>query len=349
MIGAGAIVQRGHIPNFQAIPNAKVVAVCDVNLARAQEAAEEAGVEGAYADHKEMLAEEKPDIVVVATPNIFHKPISIDALQAGVNVLCEKPLALSVADAQEMYAVANEQGKLLTVGTHFRFSAPVQMAKRQVDAGFFGDIYAARTLWNRRAGIPGYGSWFTNNDLAGGGSLFDIGIHALDRALFLMGYPEPVTVSGVSYAQFGPRGQGLGGWGSDISKPSANARFDVDDFAWGFVRFDNGATLILEVSWASHFENQFYTELYGTEGGAYLGGMDNKIRLYTDLNQQPVNIDMDVPAAVNSYGVLARNFVRRLDGDADADLVSERQALTSVKIVEGIQRSAAEGGEVRIE
>jgi len=345
-IGAGAIVQRGHIPNFKAVPNVEVVAVCDVNLARAQEAAQATGVPNAYSDYKEMLNKEGLDIVVVATPNIFHKPMTIDALRAGANVLCEKPLALSSADAQEMYDVAGEMGRLLAVGTHYRYSHPVQAAKQQVDGGFFGEIYAARTLWNRRAGIPGYGSWFTNNDLAGGGSLFDIGIHAMDRALYLMGYPKPVSVSGASYAKFGPRGQGLGGWGMDRQKPSPGARFDVDDFTWGFVRFENGATLILEVSWAAHFEDQFYTELYGTEGGAYIGSED-RIELYTNLNGQPVSIQSAVPRGGNSYGRFAHDFVRQLEGEK-TDIVTPEQALISVKIVEGIQHSAASGQEFRI-
>ena len=346
-IGAGAIVQRGHIPNFQAVPSAQVVAICDVNLARAQQAAQATGVPAAYADYKEMLAAEGLDIVVVAVPNIYHKPMTIDALRAGANVLCEKPLALTSADAQEMYDTAGEMGKLLAVGTHYRYSNPVQMAKQQVDGGFFGDIYAARTIWNRRSGIPGYGSWFTNNDLSGGGSLFDIGIHALDRALYLMDYPQPVSVSGASYAQFGPRGLGLGGWGMDKQKPSPDARFDVDDFTWGFVRFANGATLILEVSWAVHFEDQFYTELYGTEGGAYIGSRD-RIELYTNLNSQPVSIQSAVPPGGNSYGRFVRDFVRQLDGE-ETDIVTREQALISVSIVEGIQRSAATGMETRIE
>ena len=346
MIGAGAVVQRGHIPNFQAVPNAEVVAICDVNLARAQEAAQTTGVPAAYSDYNEMLTKEGLDIVVVATPNIFHKPMTIAALRAGANVLCEKPLALSSADAQEMYDVADEMGKLLAVGTHYRYSNPVQSAKQQVDAGFFGEIYAARTIWNRRAGIPGYGSWFTNNDLAGGGCLFDIGIHAMDRALYLMGYPEPVSVSGASYAKFGPRGLGLGGWGMDKQRPTPGARFDVDDFTWGFVRFANGETLILEVSWAAHFEDQFYTELYGTEGGAYIGS-EERIELYTNLNSQPVNIPVNVPRGGNSYGRFALDYVRQLEGET-TDVVTREQALISVKIIEGIQKSAASGVESRI-
>jgi predicted dehydrogenase len=162
MIGAGGIVRYSHIPNFQGISHVSVEAVCDVNEARARELAEEKGIPRAFTDHQQMLSEVKPDITVIATPNVYHKPMAIDALRAGSHVLCEKPLALTYADAKEMFATAREQGKVLTVGTHYRWSDPMRMAKAHVDGGFFGRIYAARTVWHRRSGIPGYGSWFTN-------------------------------------------------------------------------------------------------------------------------------------------------------------------------------------------
>src|SRR5690606_16713943 len=127
-IGAGTIVQRGHIPSFQRIPNTMAVAVVDVNEERARAVAHEAGIPHVYQDYEHMLAEMQPDIVVVATPNVFHKPMTIAALQAGAHVLCEKPLALTYADAKEMFDVAAQQGRTLTVGTHYRWSAPMRAA-----------------------------------------------------------------------------------------------------------------------------------------------------------------------------------------------------------------------------
>lgn len=347
-IGAGAIVQRGHIPSFRRIANTEAVAVCDVNEARAQAVATEAGIPHAFQDYERMLAETQPDIVVVATPNVFHKPMSIAALQAGAHVLCEKPLALTYTDAKEMFDIAAQQGRTLTVGTHYRWSAPMRAAKAHVDAGFFGEIYAARTVWQRRAGIPGFGSWFTNKDLAGGGSLLDIGVHALDRALFLMDYPQPVTVSGGLFGKFGSRAMGLGGWGSDISAPTSGARFDVDDLGWAFVRFANGIVLQFQVAWATHLPEQFYTEIYGSNGGASVGNRDS-IELYTTLNGQQAKIAVDVPAdTVGSYPRLIESFVRYLDGDPKAEIVTPYQALTAVRIVDGIMRSAAAGQEVSV-
>ncbi len=347
-IGAGAIVQRGHIPSFQRLSNVETVAICDINEARAKEVAGKKGIPQVYTDHRKMLEEMRPDITVIATPNIFHKPMSIDALEAGSNVLCEKPLALTYADAKQMMAKAQEKGLLLTVGTHYRWSAPMKACKAHVDGGFFGEIYAVRTVWHRRAGIPGYGSWFTNKDLAGGGSLLDIGVHALDRALFLMNYPRPVTVSGTLFAKFGPRGQGLGGWGSDILKPAANARFDVDDLAWAFVRFDTGAVLQFQVAWATHHPEEFVTQVYGTDGGAEVGNRGG-VELYTNLNGQPVKIESEIAQdTVGSYAQLVESFVRYLGGDTTAEIITPDQALTSVRIIDAIFRSAASGQEIAI-
>jgi predicted dehydrogenase len=267
-------------------------------------------------------------------------------LNAGSHVLCEKPLALTYADAKEMMDLAAAKGLTLTVGSHYRWSDAVRATKTHADAGFFGEIYAVRTVWHRRSGIPGFGSWFTRKELAGGGSLLDIGIHALDRALFVMGYPQPVTVSGVAFAKLGTQGVGLGGWGADIQKPTSGAQFDVDDLSWALVRFDNGAVIQLQVSWAVNNKDQFFTEIYGTQGGALVGDQD-KLELYTTVNGQQSDIQVTVPrSGVGSYKHLANNLVRHLDGDPTAEIITPHQALTSVKIIEGVLRSATEGREV---
>ena len=347
-IGAGTIVQRGHIPCFQRISNVETVAICDVNLARAQAVADEMHIAHVFSDYEKMLTDIQPDIVVVATPNIFHMPMSMAALEAGAHVLCEKPLALTYDDAKTMMDKAAQVGRVLTVGSHYRWSTPMRSAKAHVDAGFFGDIYAARTVWQRRAGIPGFGSWFTNKDLAGAGSILDIGIHALDRAMFLMDYPQPITVTGALFSKFGTRAMGLGSWGQDISAPTTNARFDVDDLGWAFVRFANGVALQFQVAWATHMAEQFTTELYGTEAAASVGSSDS-VELYTTLNGQQSKIQVEVPNdPLGSYARLIENFVRHLDGDSTAEIVTPDQALTSVKIIDGIIRSAATGHEISL-
>ncbi len=346
VIGAGAVVQRSHIPNFQALPNAKVVAVCDINLERARQVAQAAGIPGVYTDYQTMLAEVRPEIVVVATPNIFHKPMTLAALEAGAHVLCEKPLALTAADAVEMLEKAREVDRVLTVGTHYRWSAPIRAAKAHIDGGFCGEIYAARTVWHRRAGIPGFGSWFTRQELAGGGALLDIGIHALDRALHLMGYPQPLTVTGATYAKLGPQGLGMGGWGVDRLAPEAGGRFDVDDLAWGMVRLDNGAVLILQVSWAVHMAPEFITEIFGDRGGLRVGH-PNTVELFTTQHGQLITAESQVPRQEeSSYTAMVRDLLRYLEGDTSARIITPEEALNAVRIIEGIQRSAESGREV---
>lgn len=350
-IGAGAIIKFAHIPNFSALPNVENVAICDVNEARAEALASETGIKKVYTDYKTMLAKVKPDITVVATPNRFHKEQTIAALEAGSHVLCEKPIAPTYAEAVEMFELAEKLGRVLTVGTHMRFSPHMQAAKQQVAAGFFGRIYAARTLWMRRSGIPGFGGWFTNRDLSMGGVLFDLGVHMLDRALYLMDYPEPVAVSGATFSEFGTRGRGAGGWGMDAMQPvpAEDRRFDVEDFAWAFVRFANGAVLQFQVSWAANMDEQVLTELYGTEGGARIGGWEG-LDLFTNLNGQDATISIPTPkSSESSYALLVKHLVSHLDGDAAAEIVTPAQALTSVKIVDAINRSAASGHEITLE
>jgi len=352
-VGAGAIVKYAHIPNFSALANTENVAICDVNEARAASLATEAGIPKVYTDYRAMLDEVQPDIAVIATPNVFHKEMALAALQAGAHVFCEKPLAPTYADAVALFDAARAAGRVLTVGTHYRFSAGMQALRIHARSGFFGKIYAIRTTWQRRAGIPGMGGWFTNRDLATGGVLLDLGVHALDRALCLMDYPRPTTVTGMTFAEFGPRGKGAGGWGMDAMQPASAPRqgaprFDVDDFAWAAVRFETGAALFFQVAWASHFPEFQSVEVFGNDGGAAWGDRD-KLSLFTSLNGQDVNMDVPLPShAPSSYAVQVEHFVRHLEGDPAAEIVTPAQALVAVQIVEAIGRSAQSGQEVRL-
>ena len=347
-IGAGTIVQRAHIPGFQRLENTETVALCDVNEDRVTEVAAATGIDATFTDYEEMLTQVQPDITVVATPNIFHKPMAIAALEACSHVLCEKPLALTYIDALEMVETAAAKDLVLNVGTHFRYAPTTRAAKAHIDAGFLGKIYAARALWQRRSGIPGFGGWFTNQALAGGGSLLDIGIHALDRALYLMGYPKPISVTGASFSEFGPRGMGLGGWGNETVESIPNAEFDVDDLAWAFIRFEEGMVMQFQVSWAAHMPEESAAELYGTDGGVYLS--NSELRLHATLNGQLVDILPEIPGGgLDSYTYLMENFVRYLDGDKSAEVMTPSQALASVRIVDGIMRSAESGREIVFE
>ena len=256
IIGLG--IGRVHIDGWRQHPHVDVVAIADSDAARLAQVGTSHGIEARYTDPLAMLAAEKLDVVSVCVPNKFHLPLTLAALQAGCHVLCEKPMALSAAEGRQMLDAAQAAGKRLMINFSYRFSAQSRALKAQVDAGFFGDFYFGRTVWHRRRGMPGFGGWFGQKALAGGGPLIDLGVHRLDLALWLMGYPKPTWVMGNTY--------------DPIARAAAAASgkaFDVEDLAAGFIRFDNGATLVLEASWAANIREAelMETRLLGTKAG----------------------------------------------------------------------------------
>lgn len=279
IIGAGSIAVAAHIPGYQKLPDVKVVAISDIDAGQAREVAQKFGIARVFNDYHRLL-EMKLDAVSVCTPTYLHAEAAIAALEAGSHVLCEKPMALNAAQAEQVISVAKRSGKILMMAFNNRFREDTQALKRMIEAGALGEIYFARAGWLRRRGIPGRGGWFTTKAMAGGGALIDIGVHALDLALWLMGNPTPAVVLGAAYAKFGhDPSRGSGGWG----KPVPGGTFDVDDFACGMIRFSDGATLILEASWASHIEKeQRFLHLLGTEAGAEITGSPQQTRLFTE-------------------------------------------------------------------
>lgn len=256
IIGLG--IGRMHIDGWRQHPHVDVVAIADSDATRLAQVGSSHGIEARYTDALAMLAAEQLDVVSVCVPNKFHLPLTLAALQAGCHVLCEKPMALSAAEGRQMLDAAQAAGKRLMINFSYRFSAQSRALKAQVDAGFFGDFYFGRTVWHRRRGMPGFGGWFGQKALAGGGPLIDLGVHRLDLALWLMGYPKPTWVMGNTY--------------DPIARAAAAASgkaFDVEDLAAGFIRFDNGATLVLEASWAANIREAelMETRLLGTKAG----------------------------------------------------------------------------------
>ncbi|MCA1596227.1 MAG: Gfo/Idh/MocA family oxidoreductase, partial [Chloroflexi bacterium] len=265
IIGAGGIAQGAHLPGYKACADAEVVAVADVFESTARAAAEKFDVPNVFTDYHKMLRMPEIDAVSVCTPNFMHKDATVAALKAGKHVLVEKPMAMNARECDAMLKAARESGKKLQVGFNNRFNSNSQALKRFIEGGDLGEVYYARAQALRRRGIPGWGV-FTQKDKQGGGPLIDIGVHILDLTLWLLGHPKPVAVSGTARQDFGKRKDILGlmgQWDTD--------NFTVEDFAVGFVRFDNGATLVLESSFVANIENDvFNTQILGTEGGCTL-------------------------------------------------------------------------------
>jgi predicted dehydrogenase len=350
IIGAGTITWYSHLPGYSRLPDVEVVALCDLDEVRAQKLADEFGVPRTFADYEIMLRQETLDVVSVCTPNALHAPMTIAALEAGAHVLCEKPMAVTTAEAQAMTDAARRTGRKLSIGWHHRFRTDIQLLKRAIEDGLLGNIYYAKASMLRASGIPGYGTWFTNKDLAGGGAMMDIGVHALDLVLWLMGHPRPAAVTGTTYAKFGPQARRLGGWSQHQAE--GPARFDVDDLATAFIRFENGATLTLEASWAGYSGSEERLQLFGEAGGAEIFpqrfGREQPLRLFGDVGNAPSESTPTLPhSRTSAHERLIEAWIDSIKTDKPL-LITPEQGIMVTQIIEAIYRSAKEGQEVRL-
>jgi predicted dehydrogenase len=341
VIGAGAIGQD-HVGSFKLHPAAQVVAVADVSAERARETAERFQVPDVYTDYRQMLARTDIDVVSIGVPNYLHATVALDALRAGKHVMLDKPMATNAKDGAKLEAEARKRGLLFMVGQNFRFNADTQTAKQVVDSGELGEVYHGKTSWSRRAGIPRIGSWFTQKRYAGGGCTYDIGVHALDRCLYLMGEFDAAAVSGQTFAKFGPRGLGNGGWGKSELDP--NATFDVDDLSIALIKLKSGRTVLLETSWAAHgpLVDVNATQLFGTEAGLILP----PVQIFKQTKQGYAAQVVDpLPTPVDTNRMV--HFIDCLLGKA-TPYIKTSESVAVQKILDAIYQSAATGREIRI-
>ncbi|MBV9470226.1 MAG: Gfo/Idh/MocA family oxidoreductase [Abitibacteriaceae bacterium] len=340
IVGAG--IGQAHIRGYKQVPEVEIAAICDLNEERARHVAHDNELAQAqiFADHRAMLDQVELDAVSVCVPNVAHRPIAVDCLNAGKHVLCEKPLAINAREAQKIADAASKNKLKCMVAQVNRFRADSIFLKQCIQNGDLGNIYYAHTGWLRKRGIPGYGGWFTTKELSGGGPLIDIGVHLLDIAWWLCGCPQPVSVMGVTYAEFGPRGKGVGGWGT--STPEGT--FNVEDLAVGLIRFANGLTINLEVSWAINNERERqWCQLFGNEGGCEWG--ENTV-LNHEVNNIPTISKPDLPKRDPWQGEMqhfANAILNNTTPDPDAT-----QGVTMMKMLDAIYKSAETKREVVI-
>ena len=348
IIGCGGIAQEGHIPALLAA-GVEIGAVCDANEARAQEVGKQFDVTAVYADYEKLLARPDLDLVTIGLPNALHAPVAVAALKAGKHVLCEKPMSVDSAGAEAMVLAARASGKLLSVNQHKRFDRTALALRDAVAYGALGDVYLADVRLTRQNGIPGYGSWFTNRDLAGHGALFDIGVHMLDLALFVLGFPEVAAVKGYLSGQLGESGVGLGTWGIDRVR---SGRYDVDDTASATLTLARGGQIRLHVAWAAFAPPEQRITLCGTRGGAdrfgTTEGAPHPPLRFFGLDGDGAVIDLPVDPSVQGGGGWTGaidSFVRAVR-DGEPLLVLPEQTLLTMRILERIVESAVAGREL---
>ena len=346
VIGTGGIADY-HIQGYLKA-GAEIVAVCDVNAAAAAAAAKTHGIATTYSDANKMLNEEKGlQAVSICVPNKFHAPLAIAAAKAGKHVFCEKPPAMNAAEAKQMAEAAAATKVHLMFDFNNRARPEAAALKKYIDNGDVGTINSAQGLWVRRCGIPGYGGWFTQKALSGGGPTIDL-LHMLDLSLWFMGYPEPAWVTGNCFSDFAHDRSFAGPWGLPVV---AGGTMDVETSAHAMITFKTGQVLFSRMSWAemNHREEVSVT-FQGTKAGGRicrLFGVDgdddtaiDSCELYTHEDGLPVNRDVVVRPDVSMGRVAAVvNFVEAIEGKAKP-LSNADQGVKLMKIIEAIYKSA---------
>ena len=352
IIGCGGIAFGKHLPSLDALEQVELVAFCDIAREKAVDAQEQFGTKETkvYTRYQDLLADPTIDVVHVCTSNQSHSLITIDALEAGKHVMCEKPMAKTAKEARAMVEAAKRTGKKLTIGYQNRFRADARHLWTACQQGDLGHIYFAKAHAIRRRAVPTWGG-FLNEEAQGGGPLIDIGTHALDLTLWMMDNYQPKYVVGNTYYELSKKENAANAWG-----PWDPKAFTVEDSAFGFVTMTNGATIFLESSWALNTldEGEAMTTLCGTEGGA---DMKQGLRLngerYGRLYDEKVITDATGVAfydgeAERAEVVEAAHWIDCVMNDK-APLVKPEQALVVTQILEAIYESAKTGKPVYFE
>jgi len=345
--GMGRVHLRANLAN----PRVEVVALCDIVIEKCGQRIKEFGMPEntpCYADFREMIEKEELDAVDISTPNDFHSIIAVFALEHGLHVFCEKPDAINPAEAIKMKEASEKAGKILHVMRNNRYYSHSQFTKKYIEDGNVGEIYCGRCGWIRRRGIPGKGGWFTTKAQSGGGPLIDLGVHLIDLSMWFMGNPKPVAVSGCTFSKFADNNAQSDSEHSAFGEAAEDGIFDVEDLAMGFVRFDNGACLQIEFSWASNIEEEkLFVELRGTKAG--ISWDDRNVGFWSeDANGGLVDFRPTFHDIGNGHARALEHFSREVLDGAPMDYVPE-QGVNMIKLLNAIYESAKTGREVVLE
>lgn len=343
VIGTGNIVPK-HLNGYSALSDSvDIVACCDINAEKMNAVADKYNIPNRFENYKDLLAMKELDFVSVCLPNYLHAPISIEAMEAGLHVHCEKPMAVSLKAAEAMLKARNRTGRCLMIGLNNRFTIESQYTRQLIEAGFLGKIYFAKCGWQRRSGLP-HAGWFTNKEQSGGGPLIDLGVHFIDLVLSFMGYPAFTSLSARTFNYFGGTSKHNAHLYPGV-RPGKETIYNVEDMATGFINLKNDASLQFEVSWASNIEKEkvFY-ELYGTEGG---------VRFENDFSGTPTfkayriieGQQVDVVPKLNSFAFKTtefNHFVESIQKGVQPQIVKAEECVQMMELIEAIYQSANE-------
>lgn len=340
IVGAGNIAHC-HALAYQRLANVHIAAVCDIQEQRARDFAHKYKIPHVYNNHSTMIRDTKLDAVSVCAWNSVHASITIDFLNHGIHVLCEKPLAMNTAQALAMEAAAKAHGCILMPGFCTRYEEGIGLLLKQVKSGRLGEIYYVKTTYLRRRGYPG--GWFGDSSRSGGGPVIDLGVHVLDLARFIAGGDVHSVVASTHKM---PAKEGYKSHSPHISIEDG-AIHDVEDFATALIRMNNGMIIQLETSWNHHIpEDVFQFEVYGTKGGAKAYP---KLAIFEDEQEKTINRQIEHSNHEDQpnydFDCEIRHFTEVLRG-LEAPLCTASDGVEVMRMIDAIYESAATGTEV---
>ena len=344
IIGVGNI-GNVHANAFRATSDAEVTAVCDVQAGRVKETADRLNISQRFTDYRELIKSDV-DAVVVAVGNTLHRPVALAALKAGKHVLLEKPMAMNAREAQQILDAAKRARRVLQVGMHWRQNPTAKVIREYIANGDFGGIYHIRAVMTRRRGIPGLGGWFTTKALSGGGPMIDLGVHWLDLSMWLSGLWKPTSISAQTYAKFGPRMGDYRYVGMWAGPPKLDGKFDVEDYAAGFVRFGKKATLSFDISWAGNAQDEHFIEILGDKAGVRMAS-DKPLQILTEQGTRPADILPQFESRGNAPDQQACAFALACLGKARPACTGE-EGVVVMKVIDAAYQSSRLNREVAI-
>ena len=349
VVGLG--MGTAHMKAFYQNPQTILAAIAGKETDRLAVLGKEFNVEKTATDWQDLVDDPSIDIISIATPNSLHHPIAVAALKAGKHVFCEKPLAITAEQAEDMVATAKANNRILEVAFNYRRRADIGMAKELVASGKLGRVYHSRVSWKRRAGIPGLKSWFTSANLAGGGAAIDLGPHIIDSLFYMLGEPKVVAVSAVTYGELGRAGYGAMD-NSNYTQGNTGA-FEVEDLCSALLRLDDGSSVAFEITWASHAvdDEDISFELLGIDSGLRIFipryATENTLSLFGDENGEHYTRRPEVSSTGEGHLAVVNEFIEHVvSGDFAAH--AGDYALHRTAILDAIYRSAKAGKEVTL-
>lgn len=343
IIGCGTIANNAHIPSYMNNAKAEIKYFCDIIPERAEAAVEKYNCGIAVTDYKEVLNDPEIEAVSICTPNKAHSEIAIEALNAGKNVLCEKPAARVFSEALKMQEAQHKTGKVLNIGVVNRFNAGVNKLKELIDQGELGEIYQVYVSFRSHRSIPGLGGAFTTKEIAGGGVMIDWGVHFFDIVMYACGDPKPISASAETFSKLGTPISDYVFTDMWAGPPVQDGIYDVEEGVTGMVRTE-GPVITFNGAWAQNIgEDEMFIDFMGTKGGIRLQyGAD--FTLYSTKNGMlsKTTYKMNMP---NMFQSEIDSFINCIESNEKLASHIDTNIITA-KMMDAIYRSAETHKEV---